>query len=73
MPLRYVGWERLVARFDSVRDLLSNHHDGDVGVGANAVRHDGGVGDPQTVQSVYLTILVYDGHRVGSGAHLGGA
>ena len=63
----------LLRDLDGLGDLLSHHHDGDVDVGAYAVRHNGGVGDSQTLQSMYLAVLVHDGHGIGSGAHLVGA
>ena len=50
--------------FDEVRNPLADHQDGDVDVGAYALGHDRGVDHAQAVSSVYLAVLVDDGHGV---------
>ena len=58
---------------DEVRDAFGDGEGGGVGVGADAVGHDGGVDDAKAVQAVYAPVLVDHRHLVRCGAHLAGA
>ena len=49
---------------DEVCHALAYRQDRDVDVGPDALGHDRGVNDPQTVRSVNLAVLVHHGHGV---------
>ena len=57
---------------DVVGDFLADHDGGGVGVGTDAVGHDGCVGDAEVFETVDASVLVDDGHFVVGGAHLAG-
>ena len=52
-------WESQ-ALLDVVGDAFAYDHCGDVGVGADAVGHYGGVGDAQSFDATDPAVLVYD-------------
>ena len=55
----------LVALLDEFGDVFADHHGGDVGVGPDAVGHDGAIDHPEALDAVDLGVLVDNGHGVG--------
>ncbi len=49
---------------NEVCQALAYHDGGYVGVGANGVGHDGGVGDAEALDAVYSKMLIDDGEGV---------
>src|SRR5262245_47435559 len=47
----------LPALFDKIRHTLPNHNGGGIRIGANAVRHNGGVGNPESFKPMDTPIL----------------
>ena len=56
-----------------VCDALTDHNRRGIGVGANAIRHDRGVRNPQVFQPMHAPVLVHDRHGVRGWPHLTGA
>ena len=63
----------LISSQDKFGDALADHHGGDVGVGADAVGHDGGVHHAQVLHALDPALLIDHRHGVGVGSHLAGA
>ena len=53
--------------------FLSNHHGRRVGVAGCDIWHDGGVDDPQTVQTAHSQFRIRHRHRIALRSHLGRA
>ena len=64
LPVVAMWWGALAALQHEFGDAFADHHGGDVGVGPDAVGHDGRIDDADAVQSVDLAKLVNHGHGI---------
>jgi hypothetical protein len=63
----------LISLPDQVGDAFADDHGGYIGVGADAIGHDRGIGDAQPFEAVDIAILVNDRQWVGGEPHFAGA
>lgn len=54
---------------DEIGDAFADDHGSHIGIGADAIGHDRGIGDTQPLQPMDFAKLVNHGHRIGGWPH----